>query len=222
MTVGDWDRRELCPDGSCTGLIGPEGTCKVCGRVAPNWGEERKRGTQDVADDDADEDDEDEDEDDAAEPDPIKPATKVAIGGGEWASRALCPDGGCVGLIGPDGTCKVCGKVGVVPAAADAATTDDDDEDYDDDDEDNDSDDGDGDDADDDVDDHDDSIDDELAAAADELAGVASVSEVASANSIAKAAESEDEDNRKLCPDGACIGVIGPDGKCKICRKDAA
>lgn len=27
---------------------------------------------------------------------------------------------------------------------------------------------------------------------------------------------------RQLCPDGACIGVIGPDGRCKICGKEAA
>jgi len=47
--------------------------------------------------------------------------------------------------------------------------------------------------------------------------------------------EDEDEDDddeaddaagdvaeRTLCPDGACVGVIGPDGRCKICRKEAA
>ena len=44
MAVGEWDQRQLCPDGSCIGVIGPEGICKVCGRAAPNWGEERKRG----------------------------------------------------------------------------------------------------------------------------------------------------------------------------------
>ena len=47
MSVGEWDRRELCPDGTCTGLIGPSGTCKVCGRAAPNWGDERNRGLRD-------------------------------------------------------------------------------------------------------------------------------------------------------------------------------
>jgi hypothetical protein len=24
-------------------------------------------------------------------------------------------------------------------------------------------------------------------------------------------------DQRRLCPDGACVGVIGDDGKCKLC-----
>jgi len=32
--------------------------------------------------------------------------------------------------------------------------------------------------------------------------------------------ESDDDwDKRVLCSDGACIGVIGPDGKCKVCGK---
>ena len=27
--------------------------------------------------------------------------------------------------------------------------------------------------------------------------------------------------HRRLCPDGACIGVIGDDGRCKVCRMPA-
>lgn len=196
MTVSDWDRRELCSDGSCTGLIGPEGTCKVCGRAAPNWGDERKRGTQDATDDD---EDEAEDDVDGASADPIQPAARVAIGGGEWGARTLCPDGACVGVIGANGTCKVCGKVGVAAPAdededADAEYEDEDDEEYEDE-------------------------DDELAAAADELAGVASSTEVDSAKELAQSGGDDDE-NRKLCSDGACIGVIGEDGKCKVCGKE--
>ena len=202
MAVGDWDRRELCPDGGCTGLIGPEGTCKVCGRAAPNWGDERKRGTQDL------EDDEDEDDDDDVA-DPIKPATPVAIGGGEWNTRALCPDGACVGLIGSDGKCKVCGTAANPSDFIASASEDEDDEEYEDDD--------DGDEAYEDEDDE--GEDDELAAAADELAGIAPPAEVATATAIAHDAE---EDDRKLCPDGACVGLIGADGKCKVCGKDAA
>jgi hypothetical protein len=26
-------------------------------------------------------------------------------------------------------------------------------------------------------------------------------------------------EERELCPDGACIGVIGPAGKCKVCGR---
>jgi hypothetical protein len=81
-------------------------------------------------------------------------------------SRQLCPDGSCVGVLGDDGRCKVCGAVGdgsVVPIASRAPV-------------------GDGDD------------------------------EVSSDD----AADGE-EDDRKLCPDGACIGLIGSDGRCKVC-----
>jgi hypothetical protein len=28
-----------------------------------------------------------------------------------------------------------------------------------------------------------------------------------------------DLDDRTLCPDGACIGVIGADGRCKVCGR---
>ncbi len=34
MTVSDdeWDRRILCSDGNCIGVIGSDGNCKVCGK----------------------------------------------------------------------------------------------------------------------------------------------------------------------------------------------
>jgi hypothetical protein len=190
MAVNEWDRRELCPDGTCTGVIGPEGTCKVCGHAAQNWGDERKRGTVDEADDDVEDDDDAEDE----VPDPIAPATKVEIGGGEWHVRQLCSDGGCTGVIGANGKCKVCGKPGTgAVAVADDELADDEE-----------------------WDDSDDEADDdaELEAAADELAGIKPVG--------AAAAADDDESHRKFCPDGGCIGVIGADGKCKVCGKEAA
>jgi hypothetical protein len=28
----------------------------------------------------------------------------------EWKDRILCPDDSCIGVIGPDGRCKECGK----------------------------------------------------------------------------------------------------------------
>ena len=30
----------------------------------------------------------------------------------EWDQRQLCSDGGCVGVLGTDGTCTTCGKRG--------------------------------------------------------------------------------------------------------------
>jgi hypothetical protein len=29
----EFDSRRLCPDGACTGLLGPDGRCKMCGAV---------------------------------------------------------------------------------------------------------------------------------------------------------------------------------------------
>src|SRR5678815_2151997 len=144
MAVGEWDQRQLCPDGGCIGVIGPDGTCKVCGRAAPNWGDERNRGLNPPDDADAPEDDDDDDEDDdlAADGDDrhgddddgddeddddlddddlddehldvdgaaAASQPRIAHGRGEWSGRALCPDGGCIGVIGPDGHCKVCGR----------------------------------------------------------------------------------------------------------------
>src|ERR1043165_5692601 len=116
MPVGEWDRRQLCPDGTCIGVIGPEGTCKVCGRAAPNWGDERKRGLIDPPDDsdfeeedlatndeygededddddedgddgdDGDDDDDDDDEDGAQR---TGGEAVAAAGRGEWTDRRL-------------------------------------------------------------------------------------------------------------------------------------
>ena len=72
MAVDEWDRRELCPNETCVGVIGANGQCKVCGTVAPNWGDERRRGLTPLppdspkeagADDAADADDEEDDAD---------------------------------------------------------------------------------------------------------------------------------------------------------------
>src|ERR1700742_701241 len=116
MTVGEWDQRQLCPDGGCVGLIGTDGTCNVCGRVAPNWGDERTRGL--IAPDvegGGDEEYEDEEEDAEAEAGDESDAPEVAAApaiDAEWPERELCADGACIGVIGADGLCKVCGKPG--------------------------------------------------------------------------------------------------------------
>src|SRR3990170_3139005 len=55
----------------------------------------------------------------------------------DFASRRLCPDGSCIGVIGADGRCKVCGKAGegpvvaVEPGLADAGGDDEDETDED-------------------------------------------------------------------------------------------
>ncbi len=229
MTVGDWDRRQLCADGSCVGVIGPDGTCKVCGRAAPNWGEERKRGLVEMPIDESTLGGDGEHGEDAdASADPIAPAAAAQLG--DWAQRSLCPDGACVGLIGADGKCKVCGKVGVPATSAEADEYEDDDEDDEDEDEEGDN--PEDSHADTDEADEADAVDNAelaaqdaaLAAAADELAGVATRGEVARVDQIAAAAATTaepEDDVRRLCPDGACVGLLGSDGRCKVCGKRA-
>jgi hypothetical protein len=100
----EWERRTLCSDGNCIGVIGPDGNCKECGKPydgeLPEMGDFKEsdsnvnepEDTTDGADgeDAASEDTEDFDE--------------------AWENRRLCSDGSCIGVIGPDGKCKECGK----------------------------------------------------------------------------------------------------------------
>ncbi len=250
MAVGEWDERVLCPDGGCMGVIGADGLCKVCGRAATNWGNERDRGLQvDASDveededlddedddddyedddsDDPDDDDDDDGEDDEPGPlDALDPSTPSLIGApAEWNERRLCKDGACIGVIGPDGKCKVCGTpagrgtpapapMTTAPTPATAVAADDDDDDGDDDETDAD------DDGDDDGDDDDETDGDDEGADAELTAAAADLAAVASPDAVAKLPTAEDLE-RKLCPDGACVGVIGADGHCKLCGKAAA
>ena len=43
--------------------------------------------------------------------------------------------------------------------------------------------------------------------------------EIAAVNDEAAAAPAFDEDERELCPDDACIGLIGDDGRCRECGR---
>jgi hypothetical protein len=94
----------------------------------------------------------------------------------DWENRKLCIDGNCIGVIGPDGRCKECGKT----YEGDSQQVDDplwstDDE-------------------------SDDSEEKDTFSGTDE-----------------ETPSDDDWENRKLCSDGNCIGVIGPDGSCKEC-----
>lgn len=128
-------RRELCPDGSCIGLVGADGRCKVCGTVSPSAVADPRR--QGMVPTDGEEDPADQDD------------------------RELCPDGACIGLIGDDGRCNVCGRPREGAAAVTGAT------------------------------------------------GIAAEGAIV--------VEADDDESRELCPDGACIGLIGGDGRCKVC-----
>jgi hypothetical protein len=86
----DLEGRQLCPDDACIGVIGADGRCGECGRWAVG-GHAAGSGAVAVA---------------AAS----QAATKPEPEAGWEDDRRLCPDGACIGLIGPDGTCKLCGR----------------------------------------------------------------------------------------------------------------
>ncbi len=101
-----FDDRELCPDGACIGVIGPDGRCKECGKPGTRPASRPASEPDDLEPDEPDEDDADDSAADAA----AAPAEPEAGGDGEWDDRALCTDGACIGVIGPDGRCRECGK----------------------------------------------------------------------------------------------------------------
>jgi hypothetical protein len=83
--------RRLCPDGSCVGVLGADGLCSVCGHP----------------------------EGAARDADPPERAAGEAVGGAQVdagggagfdSRRRLCDDGSCVGVVGADGVCGVCGR----------------------------------------------------------------------------------------------------------------
>ena len=92
--------------------------------------------------------------------------------------RLLCPDGSCVGLLGSDGKCKVCGTLGsgeavVTPAASSPA----------------------------------------LPTPEPEISGESG------APAMSGAEEAAFDPNRRLCPDDACLGVIGSNNRCSVCDR---
>lgn len=121
-------------------------------------------------------------------------------------NRQLCDDGNCLGVV-VDGKCNVCGLVAVssprdpgsgVPGLAVAVA---------------------------------------LSSPRDPGSGIpgatvtgdgeaaaGDATEGGDARAAGSAAAGDDgfDDERQLCPDGACIGVLGPDGKCKECGRSAA
>ena len=102
----------------------------------------------------------------------------------DWSHRVLCSDGNCIGVMGPNGRCKECGKPydGQLPLPQQGAPEQPDIQPND--------------------------QPDEKAAGDEEVE-----SETAD--------ETDDPawENRVLCSDGNCIGVIGSNGRCKECGK---
>ena len=103
----DWDNRTLCSDGSCIGVIGLDGHCKECGKKYEGALPETS-----VADNESRSEGEDgppAGADIEAQLSTDTPSPEET-GADDWARRQLCSDGNCIGVIGPDGRCKECGK----------------------------------------------------------------------------------------------------------------
>ena len=98
----DASRRRLCPDGACIGVLDQAGRCKVCGLTSD--------GTAPARAPEAAAQEEPVEQDERNESEPVR----ASEGDGETFNpkRKLCPDGSCVGVIGADGRCKVCGRAG--------------------------------------------------------------------------------------------------------------
>jgi hypothetical protein len=96
----DPSRRRLCPDGACVGVIGDDGICSECGRTeaqaaAGDAPPPFQAGVDASAGPGA--------------PDAADGASGVSIGF-DPTTRRLCDDGACVGVVGDDGVCRVCGR----------------------------------------------------------------------------------------------------------------
>jgi hypothetical protein len=92
----DWENRRLCSDDSCIGVIGADGRCRICGRLDPKAHEE----TAPTTGMDPDVDDPQEPPLENQDPDLQEPA---------WEDRRLCKDESCIGTIGANGRCNICG-----------------------------------------------------------------------------------------------------------------
>ncbi len=101
----------------------------------------------------------------------------------EWENRRLCSDDNCIGVIGPDGRCKECGKPYEVELPEEIANLKTD-------------------------------FEEEPVVKEDSDA-----SKQAGDNEEKKPQADIEWENRILCSDGSCIGVIGSDGRCKECGK---
>lgn len=97
----EWEERVLCSDESCIGVIGPDGCCKECGlEFKGTWPPSLQSEWSEDPVDTGDEAEMDEDIPGAGGEDEDQ----------EWMQRMLCSDGNCIGVIGPDGRCKECGR----------------------------------------------------------------------------------------------------------------
>jgi len=100
----DWENRVLCSDESCIGVIGPDGRCKECGKAYES--------VLPAAATPIDEPAPEAESNGPAEAEPQQPGPPLpaAEEDDDWEKRTLCSDESCIGVIGPDGCCKECGR----------------------------------------------------------------------------------------------------------------
>ena len=139
--------------------------------------EEEGKSEEEEVDEEVDEDEEDEEEDEVDEEEEEEEEEDSPP---DLDSRILCSDGACIGVIGPNGKCKECGK----PMAEQDAPL--------------------------------------LEAA---LAKAGEEDEPEPDDDWPEEEEDDappdDLEDRELCADGNCIGLIGPNGRCKVCGRAA-
>ena len=128
--------------------------------------------TVEEVEEEEDEEEEDEEEEDEEEEDEEEEDEDVDLP--DLDERILCPDGNCIGVIGPDGKCKECGTVYDGP---------------------------------------------EPLPGSEPKAGEEEEEKEEEPWVDTDDGQPPDFEERTLCSDGNCIGVIGPDGKCKECGK---
>ncbi len=108
----DWEKRILCSDGNCIGVIGSNGHCKECGKKYEGTLPEDHFLQKDAPSpaDNSLEEEHPSDEEDISHNTAGLNEMDESPADNDWEKRILCSDGNCIGVIGPDGKCKECGK----------------------------------------------------------------------------------------------------------------
>ncbi len=107
----------------------------------------------------------------------------------EWENRKLCSDPACIGVIGTGGRCKECGRPYEGETFEDSPFVESESESE-----------------------SESETDDIVEEPVEDY-------EETEAYDEGESITDKEWANRKLCSDPACIGVIGPNGRCKECRK---
>jgi hypothetical protein len=91
----DWETRTLCSDESCIGTIGTDGKCKECGKPYEGVLPAANCASSETV---------------VVTDEHKTPIQTNSASDDDWATRVLCSDESCIGVIGPEGLCKECGK----------------------------------------------------------------------------------------------------------------